>query len=213
MAGSRYGRRGEQVAEALRDAIVTGQLEPGARLVEAQISEQLRTSRGPVRDALRQLEHEGLVVSAPYRGAVVLGVSEEEVQQVLIPIRLVLERFSFLKALERMTDEDFAELAKQVWSMGEAARAGDLRRIVEADIAFHELVLSRSGLPHTMQVWRSIQHRIRTYFFRHGRFRALDGIADEHRQLLEALQTRDPDQVLAVLEPHIAVASPPAQPR
>src|SRR3954447_1017736 len=206
----RDGRRGEQVADALRDAIVTGSLEPGERLVEAQISEQLQTSRGPVRDALRQLEHEGLVASTPYRGAVVLGVSEEEVQQVLIPIRLTLERFSFLKALPRMTDEDFGELAKQVWVMGEAARAADLRRIVESDLAFHEIVLSRSGMPHTMQVWRSIQFRIRTYFFRHGRSRALDEIQDEHRQLLEALQTRDPEAVLAVLEPHIAVPSPPS---
>src|SRR3954471_15627550 len=206
----RDGRRGEQVADALRDAIVTGSLEPGDRLVEGRISEQLQTSRGPVRDALRQLEHEGLVASAPYRGAVVLGVSEEEGQQVLIPIRLTLERFSFLKALPRMTDGDFGELAKQVWVMGEAARTSDLRRIVEADLAFHEIVLSRSGMPHTMQVWRSIQFRIRAYFHRHGRFRALDEIQDEHRQLLEALQTRDPEAVLAVLEPHIAVPSPPA---
>src|SRR3954449_6721484 len=131
MTGSRRdGRRGEQVADALRDAIVTGSLEPGERLVDAQIAEQLQTSRGPVRDALRQLEHEGLVVSYPYRGAVVLGVSEEEIQQVLIPIRLTLERFSFRKALAQMRDADFAELAKEVWMMAEGARAGELLRLV-----------------------------------------------------------------------------------
>ena len=65
-------------------------------------------------------------------------------------------------------------------------------------------------MPHTMQVWRSIQFRIRAYFYRHGRLRGLAGIVDEHRQLLEALQTRDQDAVLAVLEPHIAVPSLPA---
>src|SRR5512133_855946 len=96
--------RREQVVEVLRDAIVAGTLEDGERLIEDKIARELKTSRGPVREALRQLEHEGFVVSYPYRGAVVLGVSDEEVQHVLIPIRLTLERFCFLKALERMTD-------------------------------------------------------------------------------------------------------------
>src|SRR6476659_7823713 len=103
-------RRREQVVAALRDAIVAGQLEDGERLIEDKIARELKTSRGPVREALRQLEHEGFVVSYPYRGAVVLGVSDEEVQDVLIPIRLTLERFSFDKAIERMSETDFAEL-------------------------------------------------------------------------------------------------------
>ena len=77
-----------------------------------------------MREALRQLENEGLVMSFPYRGAVVLGVSDEEVQEVLIPIRLTLERYSFSHALDRMTDEDFAELGKQVWLMEQAAAVG-----------------------------------------------------------------------------------------
>ncbi len=70
-----------------------------------------------MREALKQLENEGLVMSFPYRGAVVLGVSDEEVQEVLIPIRLTLERYSFMHALDRITDEEFAELGKEVWLM------------------------------------------------------------------------------------------------
>lgn len=190
---------------------MTGRYEPGERLIEATISAELGTSRGPVREALRQLEHEGLVVSAPYRGAVVLDVSDEEVQEVLIPIRLTLERFSFRTAIELMSDDDFAELAKQLWLMDEGARADDLNQVVEADLRFHEVVISGSGRPHTMQVWRSIWPRIRAYFVRYGRFRTLDSIVDEHRELLAALQTRDPDLTLAVLERHIAVPSPEAQ--
>ena len=135
-AAKRSPRR-EQVVEALRESIMCGRLDDGERLIEDRIAQELKTSRGPVREALRQLEHEGLVVSYPYRGAVVLGVSDEEVQEVLIPIRLTLERFSFAKALERMGDDEFAELAKQIWFMGEAARANDLLRCVEADVRFH----------------------------------------------------------------------------
>src|SRR2546423_3767236 len=117
--------RREQVVEALREAIVAGKLEDGERLIEDRIARELKTSRGPVREALRQLEHEGFVVSYPYRGAVVLGVSDEEVHEVLIPVRLTLAKFSIPNAVERMHDADFAQLATEVWIMGEAPRTSD----------------------------------------------------------------------------------------
>jgi DNA-binding GntR family transcriptional regulator len=201
--------RGQQVVEILRSAIITGSFEPGERLIEATLSAELGTSRGPVREALRQLENEGLVMSFPYRGAIVLGVSDEEVQEVLIPIRLTLERYSFLRALDRMTDENFAELGKQVWLMEQAARADDLARHVEADLRFHEIVIGASGQTHTVQIWRTIWPRIRAYFYRYGRGQDLQRMVDEHRELLAALQSRDPDRMLALLERHIAVPSPP----
>ena len=200
--------RGQQVVEILRSAIIMGSYEPGERLIEATISTELGTSRGPVREALRQLENEGLVMSFPYRGAIVLGVSDDEVQEVLIPIRLTLERYSFLRALERMTDDDFAELAKQIWLMEDAARADDLARIVEADLRFHEIVIGASGQTHTVQIWRTIWPRIRAYFYRYGRGKDLGPMVDEHRDLLGALQSRDPDRMLRVLEQHIDVPSP-----
>ena len=194
--------------EALREEIMLGKLVDGERLIEDQIARRLETSRGPVREALRQLEHEGLVVSYPYRGATVLGVSDEEVQHVLIPIRLTLERFCFLKALERMTDADFAELAKEIWLMGEAARSDDLMAAVEADI--HEFVLEHSSQQHSAQLWGAIAPRIRAYFFRYGRVSDLGRIAREHNELLTAMQTRKTAVWTRALEQHIAVQVPPA---
>src|SRR3954449_10587306 len=202
------GPRGQQVVEILRSAIIMGSYEPGERLIEATLSTELGTSRGPVREALRQLENEGLVMSFPYRGAVVLGVSDEEVQEVLIPIRLTLERYSFLHALERMTEEDVAEVGKQVWLMEQAAAADDLVRHVEADLRFHEIVISASGQTHTVQIWGTIWPRIRAYFFRYGRGRDLAKMVDEHRDLLAALQARDRNLMLTLLEKHIAVPVP-----
>jgi DNA-binding GntR family transcriptional regulator len=207
-APTQRSRRREHVVEALRDAITTGKLEDGERLIEDRIARELKTSRGPVREALRQLEHEGFVVSYPYRGAVVLGVSDEEVQQVLIPVRLTLEKFTIPKAIELMHDSDFAELAKEVWVMGEAARTDDLQKSVDADMRFHELMLDRSGKPHAAQVWRSIAPRIRAYFFRYGRQGDLKRIASEHRDLLAALQTRENEVITEALEQHIAVDLP-----
>jgi len=200
--------RGQQVVEILRSEIIAGRYEPGERLIETALATGLGTSRGPVREALRQLESEGLVMSFPYRGAVVLGVSDEEVQDVLIPIRLTLERFSFRHALERMTEADFAELGKQVWLMEQAARANDLLKLVEADLRFHDIVISSSGQTHTVQIWRTIWPRIRAYFFRYGRGRSLEVMVEEHRELLAALQSRDAEPMLEVLDRHIAVPIP-----
>ena len=212
-AGAKAGPRGQQVIETLRTAIISGRFEPGDRLIESALSTQLGTSRGPVREALRQLENEGLVMSFPYRGAVVVGVSDEEVHEVLIPIRLTLERYSFARALEKLTDDDFAELGKQIWLMEQAGKANDLLKLAEADLGFHEIVITASGQLHTVQIWRTIWPRIRAYFYRYESFRSFEQTVDEHRTLLAALQTRDPKIVLAQLERHIDVPAPPAAPK
>jgi DNA-binding GntR family transcriptional regulator len=212
-AGAKPGPRGQQVIEAVRTAIISGRFEPGDRLIESALSAEFGTSRGPVREALRQLENEGLVMSFPYRGAVVLGVSDEEVQEVLIPIRLTLERYSFVLAIATMTDDDFAELGKQIWLMEQAGKANDLIKLVEADLGFHEIVISASGQLHTMQIWRTIWPRIRAYFYRYERYRSFEQTVEEHRMLLDALQTRDPEIVLEQLERHIDVPAPPAAPK
>ena len=200
--------RHQLVVETLRSAILQGRLDAGERLIEERLSNELSTSRGAVREALRRLEHEGLVRSIAYRGAFVLGVTDEEVRRVLIPIRLTLELFCVEKALPLLVENDFAELAKCVWAMEEAARANDLDRLVEADVAFHESILERSRQAHALQLWRAVAPRIRAYFFRYGKTRDYATIVEEHRELLSALQTRDMDVVTPVLEQHIAVETP-----
>jgi DNA-binding GntR family transcriptional regulator len=212
-AGAKAAPRVQQVTETLRMAIIAGRFAPGERLIESVLSTELGTSRGPVREALRQLENEGLVMSFPYRGAVVLGVSDDEVHEVLIPIRLTLERSSFARALEKMTDNDFAELGKQIWLMEQAGKANNLLKLVEADLAFHEIVILASGQLHTLQIWRTIEPRIRAYFYRYERFRSFEETVEEHRTLLTALQTRDPAIALEQLELHIDVPAPAAAPK
>ena len=194
----------QRVLQMLREAIITGQFQPGDRLVEEELCQQIGISRGPLREALRQLEQEGLVVSFPYRATEVIGVSDEEVRDVLVPIRLTLERFAFRHALPLLSEADFSELAELERTMRQAGQAGDLARVVEADVKFHELVLGRSNQPHCLQIWRTISPRVRAYFYRCGpRHQALTDIADEHRDLIAAMRTRDIERVLVVLDPHI----------
>jgi DNA-binding GntR family transcriptional regulator len=196
--------RRHRVVAALRGEIVAGRLKPGDKLVESELSERMGVSRGPVREALRQLEQEGLVLLSPYRSTEVLGISQEEVEQVLVPIRLILERFAFSHALRRMNEEDFDRLEGLIREMSVAAERGDLDGIVETDVGFHEFVISKSGQPHCLQIWRAIIPRVRTYFYSDGLWRQnSEEVIDEHRELLLVLRTRDEARVLTEVDKHI----------
>jgi len=195
-----------QVVETLRGAIINGHFQPGDRLIGDELCQQLGVSRGPVREALRQLEQEGLVISSPYKATEVLGVSYEEMCEVLIPMRLTLERFAFRHALPQLQPDDFAILEQLVQAMYQAAQKGILERIVEADVRFHELVMDRSHQLHCHQIWRTISPRVRAYFHRCApQHASLFAIVDEHRELLNVMLTRDLEQVLPILDEHILV--------
>lgn len=196
--------RRELVVQILRDAITSGRLKPGDRLIEVDLSKELGTSRAPVREALRQLEQEGLVASYPYRGSEVIGVSQDEVEQVLVPIRITLERFAFSRALGRLEVADFDELRGLVAEMEDAARTGSTERLADADIRFHELVIVASGQRHCLQIWKTIQPRVRAHFRRDAP--AHDdpmSVALQHQELLEVLQAGDETALLAAIDRHI----------
>lgn len=196
--------RRERVAEILREAITTGDLEVGQKLTELELAAQLGTSRAPVREALRQLEQEGLVVSYPYRGTEVLGVSQEEIENVLVPIRVALERFAFDKAMSVVTDDDIAGLESIIDSMDAAASAGDLTRLADDDIRFHEAIVILSGQQHCLQIWRTIQPRVRAYFRRDANYYGdSHAVAEQHRELVRALRSGDRDHGLQAITEHI----------
>lgn len=193
-----------RACDVLRTAIIEGRLLPGDRLKEVELAEQLGISRAPVREALRQLEHEGLVASSPYRGTEVLGVSQDEVAEVLVPVRLTLESFAFRKALPLLTEADFEQLKKLISRMRDAGARNDLDELAADDVRFHELVIERSGQPHCLQIWRSIEPRVQAYFRRDApAHQRGEEIAEEHDELLQALQACDETQMLETLSRHV----------
>jgi DNA-binding GntR family transcriptional regulator len=193
-----------RASDALRAAIVEGRLRPGDRLKEVELAEQLGISRAPVREALRQLEHEGLVASLPYRATEVLGVSQEEIAEVLVPIRLTIESFAFRKAMPLLTQSDFVALARIVEAMRAAGARGDVNALAEDDVRFHDLVIERSGQPHCLQIWRSIEPRVRVYFRRDApAHRRAQELAEEHEELLQALAAGDEARLNDTLTRHI----------
>ncbi|MEE6167277.1 MULTISPECIES: GntR family transcriptional regulator [unclassified Mycolicibacterium] len=196
--------RRHRVAQILRQEIIAGRLRPRDKLVEAELADQLGTSRGPVREALRQLEQEGLVMSYPYRGTEVLGVTDEEVNDILVPIRLTLEKFALTHGLKDLPDSVFDRLSSIVSLMEEAAARGSLDLLADLDVQFHQILIDSSGHEHSRQLWSVIQPRVWAYFRRDARrHTSAHDVVDQHARLLETLKSRDVDAAVAALTAHV----------
>ena len=196
--------RSDQVADSVRAAILSGQLAPGDQLKQDELRSQLGVSPSPIREALRQLESEGLVAHYPNRGVFVASVSPEELVGVLLPVRLALERYAVMQILPALPGKLVAELRGLVEAMERGAAAGDQAMVYEADVEFHERLVVSSGAYHTIQLWRAVQPRVRVMMYQLGpRHHSIAEITAEHDVLLKALIEGDPVQVGRMLEEHI----------
>lgn len=193
-----------RVSDEIRKAIFSGSLKPGDRLREQDISNQMQISRGPIREALTLLEREGLLVTYPYKETVVADLSSDELAEILLPIRLTLESFGLKRTLPELTAENFRFLEDVVQGMEVAADDQDLNSLVDHDITFHRFFIKQSNFPTVLSLWETIDMRIRLHFVSHGQeYRDLHEIPKEHKELLEAYQSRDLDHALKALRHHI----------
>ncbi|CAL9279922.1 hypothetical protein SUDANB148_00251 [Streptomyces sp. SudanB148_2056] len=144
------------------------------------------------------------MISYPYRGTEVLGVSQEEIENVLVPVRTSLEKFAFRKAMPRLTDADYAHLQSLVNNMEAAADSADAALLADEDIRFHEAVVTLSDQQHCLQIWRSIQPRVRAYFRRDANhYSDATVVAAQHRELIDALRTGDEQALDRAVTDHI----------
>ncbi len=145
-----------EVLLGLRSGILAGEIVPGTRLLEVPLAAELGVSRGPVREALRQLEQEGLVEFFPHRGAVVVGVADAEMATIY-GIRGLLEERAFAKACRVITDDELDHLGETVEKMVQASEAGDVAAVTEHDMYFHGRVVELSGFQYLRRLWTSIE--------------------------------------------------------
>src|SRR6478735_737872 len=138
--------RRDWILRNLRERIAHGDLAAGERLIERDISVHYGISRGPVREAIMVLEQEGLVVTHPYRGAVVTEIPQKEIEEILVPIRLVIEKAAFRAAAEATDQKLFEALDTLVGRMESAAAEPlDAKTLADLDVTFHETVITAAG--------------------------------------------------------------------
>lgn len=196
------------VLHSVREAIVEGRLRPGAPIREAELAKQLGTSRAPLREALRQLEREGLVSHAPYRGTTVTPLTARGIRE-LQSFRRLLETFAAEQIIAR-DGVSLDSLQELVERMEVGARDGDVTAINIADVSFHTRIVELSDNSLLLDVWRGYVQRIRRALaLRNRANQDLDSLVALHRDLLAALRARDLEHVKRCYEMHgadVAVA-------
>ena len=175
----------EEVKAVLLERILSGYYAPGDRLVEIRIAQELGVSQAPVREALRDLESVRFVESAPFRGARVRGVSDDELIEVY-PIRGALEEVAAREAAKRL-DGEVAALEAELALMG---KAKDVREQVEHDVRFHQLIVEASGNRRLLELWNSLQVETRTAVTALRTGLTPTDAAELHAPIIEALRER-----------------------
>ncbi|MBC6696339.1 GntR family transcriptional regulator [Terrisporobacter mayombei] len=194
------------VFENLRTAILEGNLKAGQRLMEVQLAEQLGVSRTPIREAIRKLELEGLVVMLPRKGAYVANMSFKDLIDVL-EIRATLEGLAASLAAERRNDEDVIKLEKVAKEFEEGVRNADIEVVLKKDVEFHEnifLMANNKKLYHLItSLWEQV-HRFRVMYVSNNE--ASLSLVDEHKRILDAIKNGDCELAKKYATQHIELA-------
>lgn len=192
------------VAEKIRDQIIRGEIQEGAQLRQDAIANQFRVSRIPVREALRQLDAEGLIAIVPNRGAIVPALSPEDIEE-LFTIRALLEPEVLKLSIPRLTEDDFSEATAVLGQyVNELRRDDHVSSWGRLNWQFHSILYSRANQPRFMAIIRNVNNSGERYtrlqlYLTHGMKRA----NEEHHQLLELCHQRDVRGACQLLRQHI----------
>lgn len=191
------------VFQTLRQAILKGELQPGERLMEIKLADRLGVSRTPIREAIRKLELEGLVVMVPRRGAAVANITEKDTKDVL-EVRRTLEMFAVEVACDRITQEQLVRL-KQAAKAFEASKGSmDLIRIAETDMKFHEMIYEATFNDRLVQMLNNLRenmYRYRIEYLKDPHY--YDILVREHQEILVAIAAGDKEKARKCMRDHI----------
>lgn len=196
----------DQVADVIRDLLLSGGLAAGDPLREQDLAQRLGVSRNPIREALLGLCGEGLLTSqGPQRGYRVAMLSDQEVDD-LYSLRAVLEGFAAERCALTRTPDDLEFLTETAKQIDEAYRAGDFPETVKCDMAFHQRIVEASGHQLLEKVWIAIRNRIMLASNSTLRTMYLDvpGLGGAHLKIVEAIRSRDPQASSEVCLKHIS---------
>lgn len=184
---------GDSVATAMRDSILNRVFQPGTRLIDTNLAEQLGVSRATVREALRQLTHEGLVSSVPYRGYFVAEFSAEDILE-LLELRAMLEGRAAEAAVAHLSESDFHCLQRLADEIESSDYQSDVTGVRDIDIAFHQVIARHCNKPILYELWSTLNSRMNMLDTLCRDILCLNSheSAARHRHYIEELRSADP---------------------
>ena len=192
------------VFNKLRQAILRGEFKPGERLMEIQLANKLGVSRTPIREAIRKLELEGLVIMIPRKGAEVADITEKSLRDVL-EVRKALEELAVQLACEKITQEELEELEQAGENFKKVLkRSKDITEVAEADVRFHDVIYMATDnqkLIHLLNKLREQMYRYRVEYLKNPDVH--EQLTQEHEEIVYHIKRREKVEATAVTCQHI----------
>lgn len=191
------------VFNTLRQAILTGELKPGERLMEIHLANRLGVSRTPIREAIRKLELEGLVTMIPRRGAEVAQITEKSMNDVL-EVRRAVDALCAELACDRITEEELVELKKACDVFEQAVKTKDVKQIAQADVALHDIIVQATGNNRLIQLVNTLSEQMYRYRFEYIKDSSQhQNLVEEHRVIYQAIVDKDKETASKAAKVHI----------
>lgn len=191
------------VFKTLRQAILTGEFEPGERLMEIALAERLGVSRTPIREAIRKLELEGLVVMVPRKGAEVASITITDLKNVL-EVRCALEELSISLACERINNDEIENLKIALNEFKEAINLKKVNIITEKDVEFHDIIFKATKNDRLIQILNNLREQIYRYRIEYVKdFDYHNMLIKEHKEIVNAIIARDIEKSKKAIREHI----------
>ena len=183
----------EIVYEELREMILTGNIKPGTRLMEVEMAEEMGVSRTPIREAIRKLEKEGLVIIEPRRGAYVSEMSVKDMIDIL-EVRSNLEGLAACLAAERITKKELEELSSVADDFAASVEKDDMSGMIKSDINFHRIIVEASRNKPLIDMVEELQELVlRFRYIYYQDFRRAKEMLPEHKGILAAIKEGQPE--------------------
>lgn len=191
------------VFNTLREAILTGDIEPGERLMEIKLADKLGVSRTPIREAIRMLQLEGLVNMTPRKGTVVAEISKEDLKNVL-EVRKVLEELAVEKACENITEKEICELKDNLKEFKSAIKKKNPSDIAKIDVIFHDIIYKATGNDRLIQILFNIREQMYRYRLEYIKDQdTRQTVVKDHENLIEAILNKNVDDAKRIIVGHI----------
>ncbi|WP_334195873.1 GntR family transcriptional regulator, partial [Muricomes intestini] len=184
-------------------AILRGELKPGERLMEIQLANKLGVSRTPIREAIRKLELEGLVLMIPRKGAEVAEITEKNLRDVL-EVRAALEELAVQLACDRIDKEGIENLKRAAENFKSTLDSDDITKIAEADVAFHDIIYLATDNQRLIQLLNNLREQMYRYRVEYLKQKdCYPQLLAEHQQIIHALENGEKDVATKLTNQHI----------